>query len=757
VAEVIRFTSQAVMRVNRQVVYWKRRWADEWERRPELWCRDAVWSMAPSLSTAQIILRYGDTLEIGAREFTQRYSVDAARFYVRIDYLDFPLRNDDEESTTFRQWYGVIDAIIDEQHGPKLEADNGVVTGYPRGRDHYLAFGMESLLTQAWIDYSTVAGEEDDVTYVGRALAFNPGLAVYNPDPAETTGEGNRSEELGPSGNSYVFHNRRTGGKKWSTRTAVEYELNYLPIRDADDDQQIPFYLDDPGTGVLPDWDEPVLPREGRTTWDILNRLIPRQRAMTWRTQVVTEGDGVSQHVEITPYSMLSENLELENGHELPANENQVTLAFEKDRGADVEIRQVASETVDQIIVRGERRTGTGTFSYPDQTLDKGWPTALETGFEKGASEAGDYPASTEIDERADRNWFCRQADKFLPVFARHVLTDGYDGMVGDGVGGDKVPLVPDDEDSTKPLPLAPDDQRFLPRLALLEGYEYDGDAIDSGNPTEFGSKPERHMKPLVLFPRTNLDDDDETERYRHAEKGPPPFSQGDDAEPDRGWTAHVRIDDDDGALWVVMASGAQCLMAKTDFTRLENAGEPADEDFVGDYRDMLATLTVACSSFAEAKYPEEPEQDADFVRRKIILAPFHRLDYVAPQTVVGIDEKTGELLRTDTGGFVRDDRDKLKDIAKLAWAWYGSIRKAIRFETSLVNNLLELGDLVVGVGDPEIAGNGQIGNINSIVTLIRISSPLGEDAEPPPPTIGYQTEFGELDVLQLVPRVHQR
>jgi hypothetical protein len=109
-------------------------------------------------------------------------------------------------------------------------------------------------------------------------------------------------------------------------------------------------------------------------------------------------------------------------------------------------------------------------------------------------------------------------------------------------------------------------------------------------------------------------------------------------------------------------------------------------------------------------------------------------------------------------GRFIRDDRDKLKDIAKPGLGLVRpSIRKSIRFETSLVNNLLELGDLVVGVGDPEIEGNGQIGNINSVVTLIRISSPLGEDAEPPPPTIEYQTEFGELDVLQLVPRVHQR
>jgi hypothetical protein len=182
--------------------------------------------------------------------------------------------------------------------------------------------------------------------------------------------------------------------------------------------------------------------------------------------------------------------------------------------------------------------------------------------------------------------------------------------MVGDGVGGDKVPLVPDDEDdSYQAVPLAPDDQRFLPRLALLEGLRTTATrSIAATSRVRHGSKPHVHQKPLVRVSPENLDDDDEKERYRLAEKGrrdcrarkPSPIGAVDGPRANRRRRR--------GAMGECGGRQAM-LMAKTDFTPLENADDPDETILPADYRDMLATLTVAWSSFAEAKYPEEPER----------------------------------------------------------------------------------------------------------------------------------------------------
>ena len=78
--KVIRFTSETVADVAVQAVYWKDRWHSAWTRVPELWCREAVWCLGPSLSTAQLVYRYGDTLEIGARQVARRVPLNRTRW-----------------------------------------------------------------------------------------------------------------------------------------------------------------------------------------------------------------------------------------------------------------------------------------------------------------------------------------------------------------------------------------------------------------------------------------------------------------------------------------------------------------------------------------------------------------------------------------------------------------------------------------------------------------------------------------------------
>jgi hypothetical protein len=75
------------MEVPTQAVFWKQSWTDEWVEVPELWCTEATWAVAPTISTATIRHRYGDVLEYAAAAFAARAPLrNQVRVYVRVDF-----------------------------------------------------------------------------------------------------------------------------------------------------------------------------------------------------------------------------------------------------------------------------------------------------------------------------------------------------------------------------------------------------------------------------------------------------------------------------------------------------------------------------------------------------------------------------------------------------------------------------------------------------------------------------------------------
>jgi hypothetical protein len=154
---------------------------------------------------------------------------------------------------------------------------------------------MESLLTQAGsITPRSPAKRTTSPTSGGRWPSIRAWRFITRIRPRRPA-KAIAARSWGPVATRTCFTTAGRAARNGARGRRSRYELNYLPARDADDDQQIPFYLDDPGRGVLPDWDEPVLPREGRTTWDSPESLMPRQRGLAWRTQVRPPKTGVSQ------------------------------------------------------------------------------------------------------------------------------------------------------------------------------------------------------------------------------------------------------------------------------------------------------------------------------------------------------------------------------------------------------------------------------------------------------------------------------
>jgi len=91
-----------------------------------------------------------------------------------------------------------------------------------------------------------------------------------------------------------------------------------------------------------------------------------------------------------------------------------------------------------------------------------------------------------------------------------------------------------------------------------------------------------------------------------------------------------------------------------------------------------------------------------------------------------------GAVVKTN-GGFVRDDRERLADIARMAFSWYGQTRRILNLSFRGIVSGFELGQLITAVGSGETAQA-----VNTAITAISYDLKGGRTT--------ISTQFGELD-----------
>lgn len=732
---LIRFDSPLQARVKPQRVYFKTRWQNEWELvSPNAWCNGATWNAAPSTATAEIEWRYGIALAPGARQFVARLrNAGKIRTLVKIEYDTFGLGVDNPSPL---QWVGSIEIEMDNFQGAVTRSFGATPASYGSGKLFYHAVGLESLLANASVLGSWIADGSQGKVFVGRALTFNH------------SGVGNRSRDTGPDG-VYLFHDRPTGGETWSTDDIVRYLLKYQTPKDNWGNVTVPITLNS-FLATVPIWDVPVVTQENKTLQELLNVLLPRQRLLSW-TLRYKPAPFAGDTLEVAAFSLAGDDIFAPTdpphfGPVVAANPNQFRLVVEHDRGLSLAIKRVGSDIADQVVMRGARRTSTASFGFGESSLTSGWPSALELEFEAGASGATDYPPASEVGARMERNRQARAADRFSAVYARFVLPPDFDGFVGNGVGLIATePLMPRDDDASLSAPLAPEDLRFAP-MVLLEGLDYATVPV----PVDRSQPTPHKRKPLVLYPRSDSDVDHD--RYRQVDTIGLAAELPENIELGDVWSASVQLAED-GALLVHVQSAPQEIIASQDFSRLDCDIDLADFGKVN-FRLLTVTACVQWSAFAEGHYPPSIAGTTDITRIMILLAgDDYRCDYLVPDTIIGLQSGSAELIRSE-GGFIRDDREQLTALAKVAFEWYQEIRQSLSFTSHLLNDRLQVGDYIVALGDPAAAGDIARQDINSVVTQIEVKSPSSESEGSPHvslPSISYETAFGELDPLALL------
>lgn len=680
-----------------QAVYVRQRWADAWQLQSNLWAIERVWSLLPAMPTATLILHYGRIIPHGGSSYVTQPKLDLRGWYVKIV---------DTCEDGVLEWVGFIDEVADDQGGISA---SGIATG----TQTFVAYSMAAILNHHTIIRSN--WEDPDAGILG---SWSESGGTFNEN-----GKGNFDGSSGFTSG----HFGSPQGEFWSTKDILWYMLNIATPDRYDYDASYIFVLDNMSLAF--DWDRPTLESEGRSSLSILEELVNSSRLIQFSVSVDS-----TDRIMFRLNSLATTSLTLPNGETFAANDRPIKLYTVGSEDTFVSVQQSLSMQANQVIVRGAQRETCGTFQICEsetdtQKLVEAFSSTIVTAYEDGASNHADY-ASWTTPEKRQANERAR---------ARHGVEDAYRVFAVNQASSMAVgafEYVFENEDSTK-YSVWWHRLKFAQQLPFKRGVDYSGTIIedDTHNDEE---KPDDFRGPLILFKRVGTS----PAEYLQAEKMA-------NIDRDPIFSIAVGIEYNGACMSLNVQGAEQHAIAHGRFT-----GQSEDRTTAQlgswDYREAMCTVSLQEDRFAEGRYPEDDalDQSLDTIRRKVIyVGPSYKLIRVLKDTIVDIDE-AGIPQKTTNTAYIRDDREKLKSLAKLAHQWYATTRKVFRLTSARPSARPAVGMMLTKVNE----GTAHEEEINTIISEIRLSTPLGENGAVPVASYSITTAMGELDPLAFAP-----
>ena len=636
---------------------------------------------SPSLPEATIYYRYGVGRPVGgdAQEF-EPFTLPSLG-YVKIEFDAYDIQDSqtplDQRQTKMLTWYGVVGQFSDKTDGGSVQFDDRTV---PSGYQQFRCVGLEWLLDRHYILDAQVNNQT-----VKHAPRFSS----------------NRS------GDQFANNmDQATAGDTWSTRQVANYLLKNQVTRGQSGLPVINWELSN--QQLLPDFDRQNFEQHGFTTGSILRRLIARQRGYSWFVTV----DEATNSARLTVFTFTDRDINLGgSGSQNQLLKNPIgdfDLALNVDRTGNALFISDSFARYDRVRVIGSRATLTFTAT-PERVADTSGLT------DEAAEIVGDGTA-----EERTENLVRFLSDPAIEAKARIHKVDFADAS----------PMRPGTNFITGEATEEPDntyytDKTILARTALQIGEDYDATAFpDTPPPRE---EPTFYDSPFWLVRR-------EDRWYDTRFIGTGLRNEFD-------WTASITPAP---TFLTFDLNSRNVVLTAIDTSRFESEIAAINGSVPWDLAESKVTATIELDHYCEVvESVSDDENLPELIREKIIVVGGggHRLDYLAAQTAVGVNDD-GTLKTHSDRTIIRDDRDDLRPIANLALAWYGTDRQSVKFSSKHINGNLTLGAMVLNVVDNETTHT-----INSPVTSIGLSSPVG-GGRPQPPTLSYQTSFTELDIL---------
>lgn len=614
----------------------------DWQPVPYLQALWAALRASPAKGEAGLLYHYGNIKRNDKTAFEVYAAQDLNDKFVMIESV--------YEEGAFAEWFGIID---DES----LSHHSG--TTYSQGDQSIRAYGLEHLLDRYPIN-TVKALQGGSPISISRIPEFNRrssrGGSLF----------GNRSAEVDADG-FYTFSDE---SNVWSNKDIINSLLKWnLPASSP------PFVLSGQ-VEVLDNIKQVHRFPLGTSLRVALNKLIDRRRGLGWALRV--EEADVSIHV----YSVLDHEVSF-GATTIPANQEQFDVPIDGDRGLQEVITNVfRSAQFQKVNVYGNYLRSIFTVSFTDSNLQTRFSSSLLTEYKEGAKNATNY-ASESDRNKAKWNDEYRGEDRF-DIMGQFRIPSNWDRKSANGEGGSKNPAIPTlgDDGALDEATAATMWLYNKPLLHHLPGMEVGKDySQDPATDEDATDKEPEFRRPFAVIK--------DGTRYIYVDKVP-------EREEINIPNANVRMIDREMALAVDFRP--RHVLFNNHWTSAEigyMGGENFDSTKVFDYEDLVAT--VAMESDQRVKITAEGNGLENGKELNIFVSDAN-LVYLAPNTVVGIDDN-GALKNSGTSGrLLVDDRARLEAIAALAWAWYSEPRASVTFDAKWLGSNANVGALIKAI-----------------------------------------------------------
>jgi hypothetical protein len=737
----VNFGTSQLRTVGQQFVYLRQVWGDDWALADTIQCLDATWCLSPTMPTATLTRDYGHIKQLGSTQYDIYAKLDIVGWYVKVVFQTNPSASGSMAWDT-KTWYGVVSHLEDE--------NRGIVTyGEPlaTGNQTWYCYGLEKLLDTEYLKESWVNIGNTTPLIVQLPITFNRG------------GQPNRSDLVMEPENSYVFEGRDIHDPSypdrhaefWSTYHIVDYLLSWATPKASffSRNAMVPFMLPTADAMYLSTLDQPVIEQEGKTVLALLDRLVDRRRLRAFYLDVDETADPHDVRLRVVPWNQEIIDTGIEGADVLLQNENVRSLYYDYNQSTTALLRQSRVAKFDQVVVRGARRTSTATFHVGSQFLEPAWTGTEESAYEAAASGVAGYAGWDRL-QQMQRNAEVRSSELLSSVFSWFRLPDDWPGTTLDTASAAAYYVFIGETVSTKSDQYI-HDVVWEPYIPLYEHVDYSGTKIASETVTDAPINVYRQPKVFFKVPTDARWVAGDAIANLMESTG-----DADDAEGDGKnfrWSAHVRTQPDTRTLEVRVAGEQQHVIAKTDFSPLTAIDRQLGE-FDYQSKKMFVTATLRDNRYAEGKYPEDDSVgDSSLIDCQfgyvIFAGDAYRQDYVVPTTV--LDVATDGTFITTTGGYVRDDTDLLRALARVTYEWWNQDRNILTLTTTELTSAISIGDYIDTIGT---AATGHRVAVNTVISQLRIAWPRLEGNSLGSPVMELTTGAGELDPMTMTPKL---
>lgn len=699
---------------------------------PYLYVESLNLKAAPEVDSAELVYKLGYKVNLGTDQFSPETAIPSLlkgkAIWIRIPFTNPPYEHVD--------WYGVIDTITTV----------GVTIGELKVQAvSPLQFATKEKIHSAYSVDST--GANIIQTGIGRP---------FNSDGADFFGVyGNRSanKEVTPS-DHYVFSYEDRGRQKWTTHTAVQYLLARHAPKNLNG-QPTPVWEMHPDTLATPlgDWYDTHVSTDGKSLKELLDELIPRKRGLSYYVYY----DHDVQKIYLKMFTFVDQRIEISNEFATPRyleanpNQKQVTLQDSIWFTDDCSIVESTDAQYDAVVAYGEPCTSTCTLGFnvpvsaqpvnPTPSFIADWSTDDEAAY-KAAKSTTDKTANDRF----------RGEDRYSHVYRRFRLNDLWDGyttLYKENTPDEEIYIADPTLDANgNPkqwsitnyygIPMRVRGLKLLKHLPLKDRIDYDGNNLSSlavlaqiEQAIQSGDNDSEYLAPMFFWLDTA------TSKYTLLDNISTVTAQDPDASKRRAWSVSVQFSNNEPSVQLKVGTGYQTMIARSDFVGAMGVygtnWDPVAKNGIN-WRDIRCTVCIQFEHRLTIRQQITVPPDTRPERILQIEAKDARLDYLVPKTIVSLNN--GTPVYTD-GGYVRDDRERVKAVVKATAEWYGREKRALSFAYKQVKKLVEIGDLITSVD-----GVGFAQGINTPVTGISYTVGNGTTGG----TTKIETGFAEVD-----------